>query len=204
MRQLKGIFLSLLAVSPMAISLSVVSVNSANAQAASQTLAECVRELNDAYPYNVGSDVFKRHTQDCLNNLVTQTPTESLGQCVAAMNRIYPYNVGSDVMAVHTEACNELLTAQKSNSNRQVQPTPNGTIFVVPGASSTSNQSNQAPKATAQQIADCVKDLMFDQEYVCTDPDGKCGVFSSYWRQQNVATGLSEDAAVRACTAGGR
>lgn len=204
MYSLKRIFLSLLALSPMAVSLPVVSVNSANAQAASQTLAKCVHELNDAYPYNVGSDVFKKHTQDCLNYLLTQTPTESLGQCVAAMNRIYPYNAGSDIMTAHTEACNKLLTAQNSNSNRQVQPTSNGTIFVVPGASGTSNQSNQAPKATTQQIADCMKDLMFDKEYVCTDPDGKCGVFSSYWRQQNVATGLSEDAAVRACTAGGR
>lgn len=177
MHSLKGIFLFLLAVSPIAVSLSVVSINSANAQAAGQALSQCVKELNDAYPYNVGSDVFRRHTQDCLNNLVTQTPTESLGQCVAAMNRIYPYNVGSDVMAVYTKDCSKLLTAQNSNFNRQVQPTPNGTTVVIPSASHT---SNEAPKATTQQIADCMKNLMFDQEYVCTDPDGTCGVFSSH------------------------
>jgi hypothetical protein len=99
----------------MAVSLSVMSVNRANAQAAGQTLAQCVKELNDAYPYSVGSDVFKKHTQVCLNNLATQVPTESLGQCVAAMNRIYPYSVGSDVMNVHTETCNNLLTADRYN-----------------------------------------------------------------------------------------
>ncbi len=164
MQTLKGIFLSLLAVSPMAVSLSVMSVNRANAQAAGQTLAQCVKELNDAYPYSVGSDVFKKHTQVCLNNLATQVPTESLGQCVAAMNRIYPYSVGSDVMNVHTETCNNLLTAQRSNSNRQVQPTPtpNGTIFVIPGASGPS----------PQQFANCVNAQMYRQREVCINPWG--------------------------------
>ena len=164
MHTLKGILLSLLTVSPIAVSLSVVSINSVNAQADTQTLAQCVKQLNKAYPYSVGSDVFKKHTQACLTNLATQVPTGSLGQCVAEMNGIYPYSVSSDVMNIHTETCNNLLRAQRSNSNRQVQPTstPNGTIFVIPGA------SRQSP----QQFANCVNAQMYKQREVCIDPWG--------------------------------
>lgn len=162
MHQLKGFLLSLIVVSPITVSLSVVSVSSANAQAAGQTLAQCVKELNDAYTSYVSSDVFRRHTQVCLDNLATQTPTESLGQCVAGMNRVYSSYVSSDVMTVHTEACNNLLRAQRSNSNRQVQSTPNGNIFVIPGASRTS----------PQEFANCVNGQMYRQKQVCIDPWG--------------------------------
>lgn len=185
MHSLKAIFLSLLAVGPMAVSLSVVSVNNANAQAASQTLAQCVKELNDAYPSYVGSDIFRRHTQVCLNNLATQTPTESLGQCVAGMNRVYPSYVGSDVTAVHTEACNNLLVAQRSNSNRQVQPTQNGTFFVIPGASRTS----------PQEFANCVNGQMYKQKQVCIDPWG--GIDEScFYRGRGGRTTVSEPTGV--------
>ena len=150
MKTIKGIFLSLLTFSPMGVSLSVVSVNSANAQAATQSLAECVKELNDAYPYSVSSDIFTKHTQDCINNLATQTPTESLGQCVARMNKIYPYSVSSDVMTVNTESCNNLLRAQRSNIQQQVQPT----------------------STNPQEFADCVNGQMYKQKEVCIDPWG--------------------------------
>lgn len=162
MHQLKGFLLSLIVVSPITVSFSVVSMNKANAQTPSPTLAQCVKELNDAYPYRIEPDVFRKHTQVCLKNLAIQTPTESLGRCVAGMNQIYPYRIEPDVVAVHTEDCNNLLSAQRSNSNRQLQPTPNGNIFVIPGASRTS----------PQEFANCVNGQMYRQKQVCIDPWG--------------------------------
>jgi hypothetical protein len=200
MHGLKEIFIFLLAVSPTAVWLSFASVNSANAQATSQTLAQCVKELNDAYPYRIESVVFKKHTQVCLKNLATQTPTETLGQCVVAMNGLYPYRVESDVAAVHTEACNDLLTAQRLNSNRQVQSNPPYPYPPYPYP----QQGGGDPQA----VADCVKKLLYERKPVCTR-DGLCARLGSPeenannnfggWQWQTVRTSISESSAAQAC-----
>jgi hypothetical protein len=205
MHGLKGIFISLLVVSPIAVSFSVSSMNSAKAQAASQTLAQCIKELNEAYPYRVESDVFRKHTQVCLKNLATQTPTESLGQCVAGMNQIYPYRVESDVAAIHTEACNNLLTAQRSNSNRQVQSNPPPPYPYPPYPYPPYPQQSVGDP---QAIADCVKKLLYERKPVCTR-DGYCARLGSPeenannnfggWQWQTVRTSMSESAAAQAC-----
>lgn len=66
------------------------------------------------------------------------------------------------------------------------------------------NFNNQAPRATSQEIANCIRTLLFDRKLVCADPDGTCGPFSPHWVKKDFRTQISEDAAVRACTAGGR
>jgi hypothetical protein len=66
------------------------------------------------------------------------------------------------------------------------------------------NYDRQAPRASAGEIADCVKKLMFKRVLICTDPDGTCSPFSRHLKEREVRTEVSENAAVQACTAGGR
>lgn len=164
MHQLKRIFLSLVVVSPTTLLLSAITVSSVHAQAANQTLAQCVKELNDAYPYRADSAIHKRHTQSCLNYLATQRPMESLGQCVAGLNQVYPYRADSEITIAHTETCSNLLKAQSSNFNPRVRPNSNGGRNNVPG----SGRYQPSP----QEFANCVNGQIYKQKEVCIDPWG--------------------------------
>lgn len=165
MHRLKGTFLSLLVASPGAV---LLSVSNADAQATGQTLAQCVKELNDAYPYSVNRDVHFENVRNCQNVLSSQVTSESIGQCVAGLNKVYPYSTNREVNASHTQICSNLLQVQQSNSNRrQAQPNsslqPPLMIVPIPRASQ---------QASPQQFANCVNGQMYKPKEVCIDPWG--------------------------------
>ncbi|MBD1848207.1 hypothetical protein H6F89_33620 [Cyanobacteria bacterium FACHB-63] len=162
-----------------------------------QRLAQCTKELNDAYPYRVDSDVYYKHVQLCVNTLASQSPVETLGQCVSGLNQVYPYRADSDVNNRHIQICSSLLQNQQSNRPQPSQP-QGGVIFVP----AQGGMMQPAPSGNGRAISTCMKNLMYEQRLVCTR--SYCSQLSREdgwggWQLQTVRTEISEAAAVQAC-----
>jgi hypothetical protein len=195
MNRLKAILLSLAAASPVAVHLTSTSLTTAPAIASgvSQTLGQCVQDLNKAYPYRVDSEGHFNHVQLCQNTLSVQPPAESLGQCVKSLNDVYPYRADSETNNRHIQVCSNLLRVQQSNLNRPVQP--------VQPVQSVQPVQPRTVGGSPEAIASCMRRLMYERKLVCTR--NRCSSIPSEgfggWQTQDVRTEISEDAAVQAC-----
>lgn len=170
------------------------------AQARTQTMAECVRELNDAYPYQINSTQYFKHVQVCQNTLSSQPPTESIGRCVSGLNQVYPYQVDSTTNNRHQEICAALLQAQQNNANQQRQP-PAANTYPYPYPYPAS------PSGDPQAIRQCMQNLLYERQPVCTrsycarlgSPAENANNNFGGWEWQTVRTATSESAAAQAC-----
>jgi hypothetical protein len=196
MNRLKAILLSLAAASPVALHLTTASLTTAPAIASgvSQTLGQCVQDLNKAYPYRVDSEAHFNHVKLCQNTLSVQQPAESLGQCVKSLNDVYPYRADGETNNRHIQVCSNLLRVQQSNLNQPVQPPVQSVQPVQP------RPVGGSPEA----ITTCMRRLMYERKLVCTRTGfPRCSSMPSEgfggWQTQDVRTEISEAAAVQAC-----
>lgn len=181
------------------------------AQARVQTVAECVRELNAAYPYRVESIQHFNHVQVCQNTLSSQPPTESLGSCVSGLNQVYPYRVETTTNNRHQEICARLLQAQQNNANQQRQmPAQNPYPYPYPypyPALPGGNPYPALPGGSPQAISQCMRNLLYERRPVCTrsycaqlgSPAENANNNFGGWQWQTVRTETSESAAAQAC-----